>query len=74
MRCRTDSGNVRKNTARNLEAVGYGVPCSGAVAAAEEEACYVELGMREPEERDLLASVYKPKQRKKLQVPALSSV
>lgn len=69
--CRTDEGDVRKNTAKNLEAVGYGMACSDPrlrVGGQDDGPCYVELGMRMPDERDLLASVYKPKQRRRLQV------
>ncbi len=62
----------REATAKNLEAAGYGVPCSDMLGEAQraeraqQEPCYVALGMRgEGDQR--LASVYKPDQRAQLQ-------
>lgn len=69
---RRDYGIGREATAKNLEAAGYGVPCSGTLdeaqraERAQQEPCYVALGMRsEGDQR--LASVYKPDQRAQLQ-------
>ena len=62
----------REATAKNLEAAGYGVPCSRTLGEAQrakhaqQEPCYVALGMRsEGDQRP--ASVYKPDQRAQLQ-------
>jgi hypothetical protein len=69
--CRTDHGSGRNKTASNLESAGYGVPCSDrSSSGVQEEPCYVSLGMREPGDKRL-ASVYKPEQRKMLQVTHL---
>ena len=69
---RRDYGMGRDATAKNLEAVGYGVACSDAPAEAQRAQrapCYVALGMRsEGDQR--LASVYKPDQRAQLQARA----
>ncbi len=75
MPCRRDYGPGRDATAKNLEAAGYGVPCSDGVIEAQRaeraqsEPCYVTLGMRSAGDQRL-ASVYKPDQRAQLQACA----
>ena len=64
---RTDKGEMREATARNLEEAGYGSLCDGNedkdVPAATP--CYLSLTMREPGDARP-ASVYKPEARARL--------
>ena len=70
---RTDRGDMREATVKNLEEAGYGVECGsdskegGAAAAATEDdaPCYLSLTMRAPGDARP-ASVYKPEARAKL--------
>lgn len=66
---RTDKGDMREATIKNLEAAGYGSQCSSEDSSSKEgeEAapCYLSLTMRAPGDARP-ASVYKPEARAKL--------
>ena len=71
-RGRSEGSGGRETTAANLERVGYGQQCSQERMANSSrreggEPCYLALGMRGEGDRRL-ASVYKPDQRRQLQV------
>lgn len=66
---RTDKGEMRERTAKNLEEAGYGKECgednSSSKEGQETAPCYLSLTMRAPGDARP-ASVYKPEARAKL--------